>query len=935
MSMDILKHPMDNRKRSLDRRRETSKHAARDRRGKEADIFMDLKDVVPVVEESTVTHVDRIAMLRVAATLCRLRKHVDKLFDNNRPNINPKCNEVSSENAISECLDGFILIVDSDGTVLYVTESVSIYLGLTQTDLIGRSFKDFVHIDDYNTITKQIAIEKPTETLEGGKNMAIRMKSVISPRGRNLNFKSAIYRTIFGRCRTMQADSQKISVIFASSTPAGQGNNVGSIMSNSSRNNEKTTWTFLTRHTPDMKFTYVSENFVAHRFANKNLLGSSFYDLVHPADIQPVVDSMKELFAKGHSRTPYYRLLGANSSVSWVQTEAMTVNQTMRGQRGLYVLCMHMLVGVQDELESFSIPKVCNVEFAAQPVKVKTEIEDIADYLGRQPEFVDCMDFTPLIEPLTTDGNTLLNLNEYRPATEKRIQPSNVHRSGENSLIQGTSARETSSPRPAPLSRKSSFDEVLQWLFRDEPESPPPDSSSIRRDDQHTYSYERDRVQQINRDIHMGGTAKNDPAANFQNSIQTTTIFPEPDYNRSSSIFPDSGNRRGRERGPGPTPPRGRSGAGMHPTSTITMDDTNQLAHRATSAVAHAGYNAEHHTTVSIERSRCGVSTPVGPTGFSPVTAGFAEFNMRSPSNSTLGSGFNRDGGHQNCPTRRVSFGSTPGPINATAQTDGFSRVVRPTTLSAVPTTGPNVMPNTNAARPRESGQEPYSNVHTAMFTSSHHNPAQTSTSQPQSQQNHQQQQQQHRAQNFQLNNQYPLRPSSALNVNQLSVAENPYFNQQQSLQMPPNRSQPTFYQNNQPQQMNTSNNNGQVGQPNFQGFEDSYPYHDCSDHFESLAPFIAPDEMLQLTDSIAMDLFPEINRAEYTPARDVQQKFVGTPAARPVMNYDTNTQQISGEFCQPSMAKRPRNDFQNEYSNKNYYASVKQHNSIHPFQMP
>ena len=93
----------------------------------------------------------------------------------------------------------------------------------------------------------------------------------------------------------------------------------------------------------------------------------------------------------------------------------------------------------------------------------------------------------------------------------------------------------------------------------------------------------------------MGGTAKNDPAANFQNSIQTTTIFPEPDYNRSSSIFPDSGNRRGRD--PGPTPPRGRSGAGMHPTSTITMDDTNQLAHRATSAVAHAGYNAEHHTS--------------------------------------------------------------------------------------------------------------------------------------------------------------------------------------------------------------------------------------------------------------------------------------------------------------------------------------------------
>lgn len=72
------------------------------------------------------------------------------------------------------------------------------------------------------------------------------------------------------------------------------------------------------------------------------------------------------------------------------------------------------------------------------------------------------MDFTPLIEPLTTDGNTLLNLNEYRPATEKRIQPSNILRGGENSLSQGTSARETSSPRPAPCKRKNKLPYFLE-----------------------------------------------------------------------------------------------------------------------------------------------------------------------------------------------------------------------------------------------------------------------------------------------------------------------------------------------------------------------------------------------------------------------------------------------------------------------------------------
>ena len=37
-----------------------------------------------------------------------------------------------SEETILESLDGFVAIVDTDGVVLYVTESITVYLGLTQ-----------------------------------------------------------------------------------------------------------------------------------------------------------------------------------------------------------------------------------------------------------------------------------------------------------------------------------------------------------------------------------------------------------------------------------------------------------------------------------------------------------------------------------------------------------------------------------------------------------------------------------------------------------------------------------------------------------------------------------------------------------------------------------------------------------------------------------
>jgi hypothetical protein len=63
-------------------------------------------------------------------------------------------------------------------------------------------------------------------------------------------------------------------------------------------------------------------------------MSTSFYDLVHPADVKAVAHSFGELFKKSHCRTPFYRLIGANSSVAWVQTEATTVNHTARGQKG-------------------------------------------------------------------------------------------------------------------------------------------------------------------------------------------------------------------------------------------------------------------------------------------------------------------------------------------------------------------------------------------------------------------------------------------------------------------------------------------------------------------------------------------------------------------------------------------------------------------------
>ncbi|KAM3717435.1 Hypoxia-inducible factor [Dirofilaria immitis] len=360
-----------NRKQTLDRRRESSRFAARDRRGKEADIFTDLKVVVPIVDEATVTHVDRIALLRVASTLCRLRKVVAKFL---KTNLDEKCGCLWSETTLLECLDGFLAIIDLNGIILYISESVSIYLGLTQTDFTGRPLKEFVHTNDYDEYVSCDISSTPDYGC--GRVSTLRMKSVISPRGRNLNLKSALFKPVICHMRSLSAESGHVRIIQASAQPAGQGNSVFA----ASRSTEVQNGTYMTRHTYDMKFSYVSESFnYILRHEARSLMGTSFYNLVHPADLHVVVVSIREMLVKGHTRTPYYRLIGLNKSVLWVQTEATIVNHMAKGQKGQYIICVHHLIGTQSERDSFMNGKNSDATLCPASMPIKQEITESSD----------------------------------------------------------------------------------------------------------------------------------------------------------------------------------------------------------------------------------------------------------------------------------------------------------------------------------------------------------------------------------------------------------------------------------------------------------------------------------------------------------------------------------------------------------------------------
>ena len=55
-----------------------------------------------------------------------------------------------------QAIDGFLLILSSSGEVLYVSEGVADYVGVTQQEIIGLSIYELTHSDDHQSIRENL-----------------------------------------------------------------------------------------------------------------------------------------------------------------------------------------------------------------------------------------------------------------------------------------------------------------------------------------------------------------------------------------------------------------------------------------------------------------------------------------------------------------------------------------------------------------------------------------------------------------------------------------------------------------------------------------------------------------------------------------------------------------------------------------------------------
>lgn len=61
-----------------------------------------------------------------------------------------------------QTLDGFIFVVAPDGKIMYISETASVHLGLSQVELTGNSIYEYIHNNDQEEMNSILSLHQPT-----------------------------------------------------------------------------------------------------------------------------------------------------------------------------------------------------------------------------------------------------------------------------------------------------------------------------------------------------------------------------------------------------------------------------------------------------------------------------------------------------------------------------------------------------------------------------------------------------------------------------------------------------------------------------------------------------------------------------------------------------------------------------------------------------
>ncbi|XP_050444881.1 uncharacterized protein LOC126848222 isoform X2 [Cataglyphis hispanica] len=359
-----------------EKRKERSRDAARCRRSKETDIFAELAAALPIEQEQA-AHLDKASVMRLAIAYLKVRSVVDST------SLTKSESSAEMDELFPKALNGFMLVLSSDGNMVYLSENVSDYLGVSQMDMMGQSVYEYSHPCDHDELRECLS-SKPTDKGEKRTcNFFLRLKCTLTNKGRKVNLKSASYKVIhctgkLTNIRDSNSNSMEVeneeqekedelaeqdtgACLVLVGSPIPHPSNIEIPLGRH---------TFLSKHSLSMKFTYADEKLAEYLgWDSEELMGRSVFEFYHALDNPALDKCFKCLFSKGQCETVAYRFLGKRGGYAWVVTQA-TLIHCSKQQKPISVVCVnYILSGLEHEDEVYSVRQLAACDSGADFVK--------------------------------------------------------------------------------------------------------------------------------------------------------------------------------------------------------------------------------------------------------------------------------------------------------------------------------------------------------------------------------------------------------------------------------------------------------------------------------------------------------------------------------------------------------------------------------------
>ncbi|XP_064617712.1 single-minded homolog 2-like isoform X2 [Liolophura sinensis] len=333
--------------------KEKSKNAARTRREKENAEFYELAKLLPLPSAIT-SQLDKASIIRLSTSYLKMRAVFPEGLGDAWGHRTPPKTALEKElgSHLLQTLDGFIFVVAPDGKIMYISETASVHLGLSQVELTGNSIYEYIHPADHDEMTALLTVHHPYHThilqdIEIERTFFLRMKCVLAKR--NAGLTNGGYKVIhcsgYLKIKQYTMDIAPYDGCYQNVGLVAVGHSLPpSAITEIKMNNNM----FMFRASLDLKLIFLDAKVAQLTgYEPQDLIEKTLYHYIHACDIMHMRYSHHTLLLKGQVTSKYYRFLSKDGGWVWMQSYATIVHNSRSSRPHCIVSVNYVLSDVQ------------------------------------------------------------------------------------------------------------------------------------------------------------------------------------------------------------------------------------------------------------------------------------------------------------------------------------------------------------------------------------------------------------------------------------------------------------------------------------------------------------------------------------------------------------------------------------------------------------